>query len=109
MIADKGAEAWTIDSWLMSCRVLGRRVPEAVLAHLAAAAMSEGARWLVGRYIPSAKNRMVASHYEGLGFTLAESSADGETVWRLHLPDYCASSLPMKIQDTARSRSEAHA
>ena len=47
----------------MSCRVLGRRVQEAALAHLAAAAASEGAKSLIGRYIPSAKNRMVAGHY----------------------------------------------
>lgn len=44
IIADKAEEAWTIDTWLMSCRVLGRRVQEAALAHLAAAAASEGSQ-----------------------------------------------------------------
>ena len=43
IIADKGADAWEIDTWLMSCRVLGRRVQEAALAHLAAAALAQGA------------------------------------------------------------------
>ena len=47
----------------MSCRVLGRKVEEAALSHLAAAARHGKARYLIGRYIPTAKNTMVASHY----------------------------------------------
>ena len=44
LIADRKADAWEIDTWLMSCRVLGRRVEEACLAHLAVAARLAGAR-----------------------------------------------------------------
>jgi len=101
IIADKGPEAWTIDTWLMSCRVLGRRVQEAVLAHLAAAAGAEGARRLVGRYIPSPKNRMVAGHYESLGFERVQATPQGETEWRLELADFVAPELPMRIDDSA--------
>ncbi len=104
IIADKADEAWTIDTWLMSCRVLGRRVQEAALAHLAAAAASEGAKRLVGRYIPSAKNRMVAGHYQSLGFTLIATAKDGKTEWRLDLAGYEAPDLPMRIQDSALAR-----
>jgi FkbH-like protein len=107
IIADKGDEAWEIDTWLMSCRVLGRRVQEAVLAHLAAAARAEGAVRLVGRFIPSPKNRMVTGHYESLGFTLAEARPDGETTWTLELADYVSPSLPMKIDDVSGPRVEA--
>jgi len=35
IIAHRDAEAWQIDTWLMSCRVLGRRLEEAVLAERA--------------------------------------------------------------------------
>jgi FkbH-like protein len=101
IIADKGAEAWEIDTWLMSCRVLGRRVQEAVLAHLAAAARAEGASQLIGRYIPSPKNRMVAGHYETLGFSQIDGSPEGETVWRLDLRTYAPPQLPMRIEDSA--------
>ena len=45
----------------MSCRVLGRRVQEAALAHLASAAASEGATRLVGQY------RTVGSKQNGRG------------------------------------------
>lgn len=101
LIADKGEDAWDIDTWLMSCRVLGRRVQEAALAHLAAAAAAEGARTLVGRYVPSAKNRMVEDHYAKLGFAPAGDLPDGGTRWTLDLSTYAAPSLPMRVDDGA--------
>ncbi len=101
IVADKGREAWEIDTWLMSCRVLGRRVENAVLAHLAAAALADGAKALVGRYIPSPKNKMVADHYAKLGFELVETGAGGETTWRLDLNNFAAPNLPMRVDDTA--------
>ncbi len=109
IIAEKADEAWTIDTWLMSCRVLGRRVQEAALAHLAAAAASEGAKSLIGRYIPSAKNRMVAGHYQSLGFTLIATAEDGKTEWRLDLAAYEAPDLPMRIEDRALARAKVTA
>lgn len=87
---------WVGDTWLMSCRVLGRRVQEAVLAEVARAAAAEGAEVLVGEYIPTEKNKMVAGHYEKLGFTQVSDDA-GRTTWELKLADYAAPDLPMTI------------
>ncbi len=109
LIADKGPEAWEIDTWLMSCRVLGRRVQEASLDHLVRAARAEGAQRLVGRYIPSPKNAMVRDHYAKLGFTLLSEEADGGTVWALDLSDYAAPDLPMVVDDTAAAALELQA
>ncbi len=109
IIADKADETWTIDTWLMSCRVLGRRVQEAALAHLAAAAASEGAKCLRGRYVPSSKNRIVAGHYQSLGFILVDTSLDGKTEWRLDLADYNEPELPMRIEDGALARAKVDA
>lgn len=67
-----------IDTWLMSCRVLGRQVEAATLNLIAANASRLGASRLIGEYIPTAKNGMVKDHYEKLGFmTLAEAQGDG--------------------------------
>lgn len=93
------AGTWEIDTWLMSCRVLGRRMEEAVLAQIVAAARAGGARELTGRYVPSAKNRMVADHYVKLGFT-ATGDEGGETVWTLDLAGYVAPDLPMRIESS---------
>lgn len=101
LIADKGSDAWVIDTWLMSCRVLGRRVQEAALAHLAAAARAAGARALIGQFIPSAKNKMVAEHYAGLGFAADGVLDNGTTRWRLDLGSYQPPELPMRIDDLA--------
>jgi FkbH-like protein len=99
IIADKGAERWEIDTWLMSCRVLGRRVEEACLAHLVGAASAHGAREIIGRYAPSAKNRMVADHYQKLGFSPVETSLDGEALWRLETKAYRMPKLEMRVDD----------
>jgi FkbH-like protein len=101
IIARKAADAWTIDTWLMSCRVLGRRVEEAVLGHLTEVARAAGARALVGSYIPSPKNRMVADHYKKLGFASTDTAEDGATGWSLDLEAYAAPDLPMTIKDGA--------
>jgi FkbH-like protein len=72
-----------IDTWIMSCRVLKRGVEDLVLQTIAALARSEGFSWIVGEYLPTAKNGLVAGHYAGLGFTDA-----GAGRWRLDLQTY---------------------
>jgi FkbH-like protein len=88
---------WEIDTWLMSCRVLGRRVEEAALAQIVAAGRQAGAEAITGRHIPTAKNAMVAGHYRKLGFKPAGDDAGGATRWRLRLADYAVPDLPMQI------------
>ena len=103
IIADKGPDTWVIDTWLMSCRVLGRRVEEAVLAHLIESARADGASALVGQYIPTAKNKMVAGHYEKLGFEKSEATLDGGTTWRLDLDSYRRPDLEYEVVTNSRS------
>jgi FkbH-like protein len=89
-----------IDTWLMSCRVLGRRMEEATLLHIVTAARALGATAVTGTYLPTAKNRMVADHYGKLGFTQTDAGADGSSRWRLELADYVAPDLPMRFTGT---------
>jgi FkbH-like protein len=60
-----------IDSLLMSCRVLGRGVEEAILAEIETRARGAGRMRLIGRYLPSRKNGMVADLYPRFGFAEA--------------------------------------
>lgn len=83
-----GADELLIDSWLMSCRVLGRQVENAVLEVLASAATAAGYRALIGEYRPTERNGMVAEHYPRLGFVQHPTPADGAsdaTFWRYAL------------------------
>jgi FkbH-like protein len=66
-----------IDTWLMSCRVLGRQVEPTTLSLVVAQARALGARRLVGEYIPTKKNGMVRDHYTKLGFKTVHEDASG--------------------------------
>ena len=77
-----------IDSWLMSCRVLGRQVEHAVLQVLAEAAHNAGYRALIGEYRPTERNGMVAEHYPSLGFEQFsgyEKAEPNASYWRYQL------------------------
>jgi FkbH-like protein len=80
-----------IDLWLMSCRVLGRKVEETIVADLAARVRALGARRLIGEYIASPKNALVRNLYPRLGFS--EIDNDGVTIrYALSLTDTPATS-----------------
>ena len=74
---------WEIDTWLMSCRVLGRRVEQMVLREILHHARACGIGRLVGRYLPTERNAMVAEHYRRLGFDLVSQESSGATSWML--------------------------
>jgi FkbH-like protein len=97
IICRQDAGVWQIDTWLMSCRVLGRRVEQAVLQELLIHARSLGISRIIGTYRPTERNRLVEDHYSKLGFTECERLADGSTVWSLEVADYTDVSLPMKV------------
>ena len=87
-----------LDSWLMSCRVLGRGVEKATLAVVAEEARRLGVRRLRGIYCPSSKNGMVKDHYPGLGFQ-AEGTADTSVQqWTLELDTFASHEVPMAIR-----------
>jgi FkbH-like protein len=85
-IAQVKGEICEIDTFLMSCRVIGRTVETALLAHLAADAREQGARWLQGWFLPTKKNAPATDFYREHGFEAAEETAAG-TLWRLDLSE----------------------
>jgi len=71
-----------VDTWLMSCRVLGRRLEEVMFAALVRYAAENRYTHITGEYIPSAKNSQVADLYVRLG--CAAAGQEGESrffVW----------------------------
>lgn len=83
-------EDLVVESWLMSCRVLGRQVEEAVLNLLVARARGIGARRIVGEYRPTERNSIVRDHYFKLGFSPLEPGIDVAAIrgWVLPVEDY---------------------
>lgn len=77
---------WEIDTWLMSCRVLGRKVEEAALQQLIHFGKMRGIKRLLGLYRPTERNIIVAEHYARLGFTATGIRDDAE-LWILSLDE----------------------
>jgi len=77
-----------IDSFLMSCRVVGRTVETAFLSHVAVEALHRGPRYLHGWYLPTKKNDLVKDFYKSHGFKLIGEREKG-SLWELDLSNGC--------------------
>ena len=73
-----------IDTFLMSCRVIGRTVETALLARLAADARERGAKVLQGWFLPTKKNAPAREFYREHGFAEASKTAEG-VLWTMDL------------------------
>jgi FkbH-like protein len=69
VLARKQGDSCIIDSLLLSCRVIGRGIESALLAHVGEQALRSGAKRLVGEYIATKKNAPCADFYADHGFT----------------------------------------
>jgi len=98
VIVKKGAPAWAIDSWVMSCRVLERGVEAAIAGELAHVAAYGGARALKGVYLPTARNRLVKDLYDRLGFQRVSVAADGACTYQLDLKAMKRDPGPIKVR-----------
>jgi FkbH-like protein len=97
MIAEEdGDGCWNVDTWLMSCRVLGRQVEWAMLNVLVEAAAARQAPCILATYVPTPKNGMVAQHFDRLGFTRIAEVDGGAVRYRLSVRDYVAPELPFR-------------
>ena len=103
IIGRREARVLYIDLWLMSCRVLKRGMEDAMLDALVGRALEAGVDTLVGTYIATPRNGMVAAHYELMGFTRQPDSTDEHSTWSLDLTQgYTPRNL--HIQETASAR-----
>jgi FkbH-like protein len=97
-----GHATWEFDTWLMSCRVLGRRVEHMVLRAVLDNARKAGISKLIGVYRPTERNRLVEDHYAKLGFTRVDQTSPGApdlsaTFWELQVESAEPASAPMKV------------
>jgi FkbH-like protein len=74
----------TIDTMLLSCRVLGRTIETAILAFLAERYRGEGMRTLTGEIVMTPKNGPVRDLYQRHGFGAA-GTQESATRWELDL------------------------
>jgi len=77
--ANTASTDWEIDSFLMSCRVIGRGLEQFMFNTLVETLRKRGAKHLFGTYIPTAKNTQVAGFFPKLGFQTTSEKAEDKT------------------------------
>ena len=76
-IVAPGEGRWELESFLMSCRIIGKSVETALLARIAEDARAAGATELTAEFIDSGRNQVAAAFLPAHGFS---SGADGRWV-----------------------------
>ncbi|MGH9691505.1 MAG: HAD-IIIC family phosphatase [Candidatus Acidiferrales bacterium] len=74
-----------IDTFLLSCRVIGRRIETAMLRFAAERSKAQGARFLQGWFVPTKKNGPVRDLYSSHNFKAIATKDTDATLWRLDL------------------------
>ncbi len=80
-------ETAKVDSFLLSCRILGRGVEDACWPVVFDDLRARGCRRLGATYLPTAKNGQVREFWERAGFTLVRAHPDGRRDYELDLPE----------------------
>ncbi len=100
-IAHDEGEQCEVDTFLLSCRVIGRTVETALLAHLAESAAQRGRKRLVGWFLPTKKNAPARDFYPLHGFERQETNGAG-SLWTLDLKTSalrCPDWIKLKVND----------
>jgi FkbH-like protein len=92
-----GEGVWDIDTWLMSCRVLGRKVEHMVMREIREHARVAGIHTITGTYRPTDRNKLVVDHYARLGFSQLSADDSGLTRWKIQMVGTEPESAPMKV------------
>lgn len=83
VILKKQDDALFIDTWLMSCRVLRRGVENCLFNAVVDLVKQNGCKYLIGEYLPTAKNAMVKDFYPSFGMETI-----GEGLYRLDCENF---------------------
>jgi len=81
-IVEKEGSAWRIDTFLLSCRVMGRTVETAFLGYIVEQVRQAGVQHIIGEYIQTKKNVPVKDFYQQQGFERISKTGG---LWRLDL------------------------
>jgi FkbH-like protein len=76
-----------IDTFLESCRVIGRGVEDRLLDKAVELCLGRGHRRIIGEYIPTRKNQIVAEFYDSHGFVPLSKTSDGRITYEKTLDD----------------------
>ena len=70
IIANENGQIVNIDSFIMSCRIMGRNIEKAIMNYLITYYCNRDFQEITGAYFPTIKNKPVLTFYENSGFKL---------------------------------------
>ena len=85
----EAAQSWEIDTWLMSCRTLGRQMEKFMFDRLLEAAHRHGISQITGAYRRTKKNSMVSRLLDDFGFRRVTEGED-EIRYEFDVPEQLA-------------------
>jgi FkbH-like protein len=94
MIYTTNGEALGIDTFLLSCRVLGRGVEHRMLSRLGELAEAQGLQYVDAHFIPSAKNKPALNFLESCGAKVQRETS-GQMTYRI--PSAVAAGLVLDV------------
>jgi len=79
---------WLIDTFLLSCRVMGRGVENTMLSNILKEAKNEGVTKVKGEFIPTKKNRPCENFFPSFGFVKNQDYWEYNSEKELEIPEY---------------------
>lgn len=83
-IIQKEPTKWVIDSFLLSCRVLGKNLEKAFMTKILEEAKGEGVKEVIGEFVSTPKNAPAKSFYQDCGFRPLKKTDRGSQ-WSFNL------------------------
>jgi len=91
-------ECIEIDTWLMSCRVIGRTVEQFTLQSFLKLATDRGYQRVRGTYIPTAKNALVEDLYPTMGLERCLPESDDSATFESSIGSLCPLTVVTETQ-----------
>lgn len=79
-VVEKGSREWRIDTFLLSCRIIGRRIEEVLLGYIIQRVRKADAEVLIGEFIPTKKNMPAREFFLKNNFKLLNKVSERE-IW----------------------------
>lgn len=98
-LGEPGAGIAKVDSFLLSCRAIGRSAEQALWSSLLSKLSNMGYTMLLAEYCRTAKNQQVADLFKCFGMTRQEGSTEDHFRFTLDLPAYLSSPTWIDVID----------
>ena len=88
IIKKENKKEWRIDTFLMSCRIMGRGIEKGIMAHIINKAKNNMVEKIKADFIPTQKNKPVENFLTDNKFKKVESSWTYKIKSEIKLPEY---------------------